>query len=122
MDPKLPGYPSQFNPGPPAQFPPEIAGMQSMGGFGAPRGAFPGGMMLRPGMGRAPGMTNQLRLPPNQLRLQLQQRLQGPQQVGWAGQGKAGTSGVAGFCSNTALTHTLNKTRCMHSLSSKWIC
>uniref|UniRef100_A0A8C7LCG6 Nuclear receptor coactivator 1 n=1 Tax=Oncorhynchus kisutch TaxID=8019 RepID=A0A8C7LCG6_ONCKI len=81
MDPKLPGYPSQFNPGPPAQFPPEIAGVQSMGGFGAPRGAFPGGMMLRPGMGRAAGMTNQLRLPPNQLRLQLQQRLQGPQQL-----------------------------------------
>ncbi|CAB1342966.1 unnamed protein product, partial [Coregonus sp. 'balchen'] len=81
MDPKLPSYPSQFSTGPPAQFPPDMAGGQGLGGFGAPRGTFPGGMTLRPGMGRAPGMANQLRLPPNQLRLQLQQRLQGPQQL-----------------------------------------
>ncbi|XP_064781250.1 nuclear receptor coactivator 1-like isoform X2 [Oncorhynchus masou masou] len=73
MDPKLPGYPSQFSTGAPAQFPREMG--QGMGVFGAPRGAFPGGM------GRAPGVANQLRLPPNQLRLQLQQRLQGPQQL-----------------------------------------
>uniref|UniRef100_A0A3P8ZFX0 Nuclear receptor coactivator 1 n=1 Tax=Esox lucius TaxID=8010 RepID=A0A3P8ZFX0_ESOLU len=86
-DPKPPGYPSQFTSGPPAQFPPEVAGCQGMGGFGVPRGAFPGGMgmTLRPSMGRAPGPANQIRLPPNQLRLQLQQRLQGPQQVRWAG-------------------------------------
>lgn len=32
-------------------------------------------------MTRPQGMGAQLRLPPNQLRLQLQQRLQGPQQV-----------------------------------------
>uniref|UniRef100_A0A6Q2XD27 Nuclear receptor coactivator 1 n=1 Tax=Esox lucius TaxID=8010 RepID=A0A6Q2XD27_ESOLU len=78
-----PGYPSQFTSGPPAQFPPEVAGCQGMGGFGVPRGAFPGGMgmTLRPSMGRAPGPANQIRLPPNQLRLQLQQRLQGPQQL-----------------------------------------
>ncbi|XP_019911744.2 nuclear receptor coactivator 1 [Esox lucius] len=82
-DPKPPGYPSQFTSGPPAQFPPEVAGCQGMGGFGVPRGAFPGGMgmTLRPSMGRAPGPANQIRLPPNQLRLQLQQRLQGPQQL-----------------------------------------
>uniref|UniRef100_A0A8C7QVB8 Nuclear receptor coactivator 1 n=1 Tax=Oncorhynchus mykiss TaxID=8022 RepID=A0A8C7QVB8_ONCMY len=73
MDPKLPGYPSQFSTGAPAQFPREMG--QGMGVFGAPRGAFP------VGMGRAPGVANQLRLPPNQLRLQLQQRLQGPQQL-----------------------------------------
>ncbi len=81
MDPKLPSYPSQF-PTSPSQFPAEMGTAQGMS-FGAPRMAFPGnvGMMVRPGMNRAPGVPNQLRLPPNQLRLQLQQRLQGPQQV-----------------------------------------
>lgn len=85
MDPKLPSYPAQFTPTPPAQFPPEMATVGPQGlSFGAPRGAFPGGTMgmgLRPGMTRPQGMGTQLRLPPNQLRLQLQQRLQGPQQV-----------------------------------------
>ncbi|XP_069370986.1 nuclear receptor coactivator 1 isoform X2 [Paralichthys olivaceus] len=84
LDPKLPSYPSQFTPAPQTQFPPELAtvGPQALG-FGAPRGTFPGGtgMGLRPGMTRPQGMGTQLRLPPNQLRLQLQQRLQGPQQL-----------------------------------------
>jgi len=85
MDPKLPTYPSQFTPAQQAQFTPELATVGPQGlGFGAPQGAFPGGntnMGLRPGMTRPQGMGPQLRLPPNQLRLQLQQRLQGPQQV-----------------------------------------
>uniref|UniRef100_A0A8C4E9X4 Nuclear receptor coactivator 1 n=1 Tax=Dicentrarchus labrax TaxID=13489 RepID=A0A8C4E9X4_DICLA len=85
MDPKLPTYPSQFTPASQAQFPPELVTVGPQGlGFGAPRGAFPGGTTgigLRPGMTRPQGMGTQLRLPPNQLRLQLQQRLQGPQQV-----------------------------------------
>ncbi|XP_071324004.1 nuclear receptor coactivator 1 isoform X2 [Trachinotus anak] len=84
MDPKVPTYPSQFTPAPQAQFPPELATVGPQGlGFGAPRGAFPGGtgMGLRPGMTRPQGLGTQLRLPPNQLRLQLQQRLQGPQQL-----------------------------------------
>ncbi|KAI3364473.1 hypothetical protein L3Q82_011263, partial [Scortum barcoo] len=85
IDPKLPTYPSQFTPAPQAQFAPELATVGPQGlGFGAPRGAFPGGttgMGLRPGMMRPQGMGAQLRLPPNQLRLQLQQRLQGPQQL-----------------------------------------
>ncbi|XP_040919829.1 nuclear receptor coactivator 1 [Toxotes jaculatrix] len=84
MDPKLPTYPSQFSSALQAQFPPELATVGPQGlGFGAPRGAFPGGtgMGLRPGMTRPQGMGTQLRLPPNQLRLQLQQRLQGPQQL-----------------------------------------
>uniref|UniRef100_A0A673LEW1 Nuclear receptor coactivator 1-like n=1 Tax=Sinocyclocheilus rhinocerous TaxID=307959 RepID=A0A673LEW1_9TELE len=74
MDPKLPSYPSQF-PTSPSQFPAEMGTAQGMS-FGAPRMAFPGnvGMTVRPGMNRAPGV-------PNQLRLQLQQRLQGPQQL-----------------------------------------
>uniref|UniRef100_A0A8C1UDT6 Nuclear receptor coactivator 1 n=1 Tax=Cyprinus carpio TaxID=7962 RepID=A0A8C1UDT6_CYPCA len=81
MDPKLPSYPSQF-PTSPSQFPAEMGTAQGMS-FGAPRMAFPGnvGMTVRPGINRAPGVPNQLRLPPNQLRLQLQQRLQGPQQL-----------------------------------------
>ncbi|XP_034756647.1 nuclear receptor coactivator 1 [Etheostoma cragini] len=85
-DPKLPTYLSQFTPAPQAQFPPEltmVVGTQGLG-FGAPRGAFPGGATgigLRPGMTRSQGIGPQLRLPPNQLRLQLQQRLQGPQQL-----------------------------------------
>ncbi|KAF0023853.1 hypothetical protein F2P81_024483 [Scophthalmus maximus] len=84
MDPKLPAYPSQFTPAPQAQFPLELVatvGPQGLG-FGAPRGAFPGGMGLglRPGVTRPQGLGPQLRLPPNQLRLQLQQRLQGQQQ------------------------------------------
>ncbi|KAL0967477.1 hypothetical protein UPYG_G00252750 [Umbra pygmaea] len=78
MDPKLAGYHSQFSP---AQFPQEMAGTQVMGGFGVPRGAFPGGMGMRPALVRAPCTANQLRLPPNQLRLQLQQRLQSPPQL-----------------------------------------
>ena len=86
MDPKLPSYPSQFTAAPQAQFPPELvaAGPQGLG-FGAPRGAFPGGttgIRIRPGMTRPQGGVPALRLPPNTLRLQLQQRLQGPQQVG----------------------------------------
>ncbi len=85
MDPKLPTYPSQFTPATQAQFPSELATVGPQGlGFGAPRGSFPSGttsMGLRPGMTRPQGIGNQLRLPPNQLRLQLQQRLQGPQQV-----------------------------------------
>jgi len=94
MDPKLHAYPSQFTAAAvQAQFPPELAtlvGQQDLG-FGAPRGAFPGGTTgvgLRPGMPRPQGVGTQLRLPPNQLRLQLQQRVQGPQQVrtrGWGG-------------------------------------
>ncbi|XP_058468494.1 nuclear receptor coactivator 1 [Solea solea] len=80
-------YPPQFVPAPPAQFPSELATVGPQGlGFGAPtRGAFPIGavpnMGLRPGTTRPQGMSAQLRLPPNQLRLQLQQRLQGPQQI-----------------------------------------
>uniref|UniRef100_A0A4W6EUD1 Nuclear receptor coactivator 1 n=1 Tax=Lates calcarifer TaxID=8187 RepID=A0A4W6EUD1_LATCA len=84
MDPKLPTYSSQFTPAPQAQFPPELATVGPQGvGFGAPRGAFPGGTAigLRPGMTRPQGMGTQIRLPPNQLRLQLQQRLQAPQQL-----------------------------------------
>lgn len=85
LDPKLPSYTSQFTP--PAQFPAELAtvGQQQALGYGAPRGTFLGGAAvagLRPGVSRPPqGMGPQPRLPPNQLRLQLQQRLQGPQQV-----------------------------------------
>uniref|UniRef100_A0A7N6BQE2 Nuclear receptor coactivator 1 n=1 Tax=Anabas testudineus TaxID=64144 RepID=A0A7N6BQE2_ANATE len=83
LDPKPPTYTSQFTPAPQAQFPPEVATVGQQGlGFGAPRGAFPGGtagMGLRPGMTRPQGMGPQLRLPPNQLRLQLQQRLQDTQ-------------------------------------------
>ncbi|XP_028996153.1 nuclear receptor coactivator 1 isoform X2 [Betta splendens] len=85
IDPKLPTYASQFTPAPQPQFPPEVATMGTPGlGFGSPRGAFPGGTAgigLRPGMARPQGTAPQLRLPPNQLRLQLQQRLQGPQQL-----------------------------------------
>ncbi|XP_041662059.1 nuclear receptor coactivator 1 isoform X2 [Cheilinus undulatus] len=85
MDPKLPTYPAQFTPASQTQFPPELATVGPQGlGFGAPRGAFPGGTAnigLRPGMARPQGVNTQLRLPPNQLRLQLQQRLQGPQQL-----------------------------------------
>ncbi|KAF7651315.1 hypothetical protein LDENG_00112460 [Lucifuga dentata] len=85
IDPKPPTYPSQFTLAPQAQFPPELNTVGSQGlGFGAPCGTFPGGatgMGPRPGMTRPQGMPTQLRLPPNQLRLQLQQRLQGPQQI-----------------------------------------
>lgn len=85
MDPKLPTYTSQFTAATQAQFPPDVATVGPQGlGFGAPRGSFPGGttgMGLRPGLTRPQGMGLQLRLPPNQLRLQLQQRLHGPQQV-----------------------------------------
>ncbi|KAM4601269.1 nuclear receptor coactivator 1 isoform 3-T5 [Polymixia lowei] len=85
MDSKLSTHPSRFTPTHQAQFLPELAIVGSQGlGFGAPRGAFPSGAMgsgLRPGMTRSQGMTSQLRLPPNQLRLQLQQRLQDPQQL-----------------------------------------
>ncbi|KAM8832039.1 LOW QUALITY PROTEIN: nuclear receptor coactivator 1 [Spinachia spinachia] len=83
MDHKLPPYPAKFTP---AQFPPELAilvGQQGFG-FGAPRGSFPGvttGVGLRLGTPRLQGMSPQLRLPPNHLRLQLQQRVQGPQQL-----------------------------------------
>ncbi|XP_027896914.1 nuclear receptor coactivator 1 isoform X2 [Xiphophorus couchianus] len=80
MDPKLLSYTSQFPPASQAPFPPELAAVGQQGvTFGAPCGAFP--MGLRPGMTGPQGMGPQLRLPPNQLRLQLQQRLQGPQQL-----------------------------------------
>lgn len=83
LDTKLPSYPSQFTPASQAQLPPELAAGGPQGqGFGAPRAAFPGGAT---GVGSRPGAMRpqgpQLRLSPNQLRLQLQQRLQGPQQV-----------------------------------------
>ncbi|XP_068198362.1 nuclear receptor coactivator 1 isoform X2 [Antennarius striatus] len=85
LDPKPPTYPSQFTPVSQTQFPQELATVGQQGlGFGAPRGAYPGGTTgvgLRPGMTRPQGMATQLRLSPNQLRLQLQQRLQGPQQA-----------------------------------------
>ncbi|KAM9356268.1 nuclear receptor coactivator 1 [Pholidichthys leucotaenia] len=81
MDAKLPTFPSQFTPAPQAQFPSELATVGTQGlGFGAPRGT-PAAVGLRPGMNRPQGVGTQLRLPPNQLRLQLQQRLQGPQQL-----------------------------------------
>lgn len=81
----VPTYPSQLTTTPQAPFPPELAvvGLQGAG-FGAPRGAFPAGtasLALRPGAPRPQGVGPPLRLPPNQLRLQLQQRVQGPQQV-----------------------------------------
>ncbi|XP_051951433.1 nuclear receptor coactivator 1-like isoform X2 [Xyrauchen texanus] len=81
MDHKLPTYPSQF-PTSPSQFSAEMGTTQGMN-FGAPRMLFPGnvGIAVRPVINRAPGVPNQLRLPPNQLRLQLQQRLQSPQQL-----------------------------------------
>ncbi|KAF6723185.1 Nuclear receptor coactivator 1 [Oryzias melastigma] len=80
----VPTYPSQLTTTPQAPFPPELAvvGLQGAG-FGAPRGAFPAGtasLALRPGAPRPQGVGPPLRLPPNQLRLQLQQRVQGPQQ------------------------------------------
>ncbi|RXM98872.1 Nuclear receptor coactivator 1 [Acipenser ruthenus] len=67
LDSKPPGYPPQFSPG--LQQP-------QRPGFRALQGGFPGvvGIGLRPGMAIAPSV-------PNQLRLQLQQRLQGPQQM-----------------------------------------
>lgn len=85
MDPKLPTYSSQFTPASQTQFPPELATVGPQGlVFGAPRGTFPGAtpsIGLRPGVARPQGMGTPLRMSPNQLRLQLQQRLQGPQQV-----------------------------------------
>ncbi|MCJ8750081.1 hypothetical protein PDJAM_G00195180 [Pangasius djambal] len=78
----VPSYPSQF-PTSPSQFPAEMSTPQGMS-FGAPRVPFPSSVgmnPMRPGMNRAPGMPTQMRLPPNQLRLQLQQRVQGPQQL-----------------------------------------
>ncbi|KAK2845990.1 hypothetical protein Q7C36_010844 [Tachysurus vachellii] len=78
----LPSYPSQF-PNSSSQFTAEINTTQGMN-FGSPRGSFPGNVgmnQMRPGMNRAPVMSSQIRLPPNQLRLQLQQRVQGPQQM-----------------------------------------
>ncbi|KAK1796067.1 hypothetical protein P4O66_008855 [Electrophorus voltai] len=78
LEPKLPGYLPQFSTSPP-QFPPEMAGAQGMG-FGGPRLPFPG-VGVRPALSRVPGMPSPARVPPNQLRLQLQQRLQGPQQL-----------------------------------------
>uniref|UniRef100_A0A674NRX8 Nuclear receptor coactivator 1 n=1 Tax=Takifugu rubripes TaxID=31033 RepID=A0A674NRX8_TAKRU len=73
MDTKLPSYPSQFTPASQAQLPPELATVGPQGqGFGVPRAAFPGGATgvgLRQGVMRPQGP--QLRLSPNQLRLQL---------------------------------------------------
>nr|XP_061785349.1 nuclear receptor coactivator 1-like isoform X1 [Nerophis lumbriciformis] len=86
LDPKLPSSSSHFTPAPPSQFPLELqasVGQQGLG-FGAARGPFPSGthaLGLRPGMTRPQGIGTQVRVPPNQLRLQLQQRLQGPQQL-----------------------------------------
>ncbi|XP_036003086.1 nuclear receptor coactivator 1 isoform X3 [Fundulus heteroclitus] len=81
LDPKPPAFTFQFPPASQASFPPELAAVGQQGvAFGAACGAFPGGG-LRPGVTRPQGMGPQLRLPPNQLRLQLQQRLQGPQQL-----------------------------------------
>ncbi|XP_068609782.1 nuclear receptor coactivator 1 [Brachionichthys hirsutus] len=85
VDPRPPTYPSLFTAVPQAPFPQELATVGQQGlGFGAPRGGFPGGAMgvaLRPGVARPQGLAAPLRLSPNQLRLQLQQRLQGPQQA-----------------------------------------
>ncbi|XP_048106959.1 nuclear receptor coactivator 1 [Alosa alosa] len=80
-DPKLTAYSAPFplKSSSPPQFPSDLGGAHGFG-LGSPRGTFHGGMALRPGMPRTPTTSNQLRLPPNQLRLQLQQRLQGPQQ------------------------------------------
>ncbi|XP_062858090.1 nuclear receptor coactivator 1 isoform X2 [Trichomycterus rosablanca] len=78
--PGVPSYPSQF-PTSPSQFP---NGTTQGMTFGASRVTFPGNVSMnsmRPVMNRTPGMPSQMRLPPNQLRLQLQQRLQGPQQL-----------------------------------------
>ncbi|XP_057678210.1 nuclear receptor coactivator 1 [Corythoichthys intestinalis] len=86
LDSKPPSYPSQFTP--PIQFSPELAavGQQALA-FAPARATLLSAATttvvgVRPGMVRPPqGMSPQLRLPPNQLRLQLQQRLQGPQQL-----------------------------------------
>ncbi|XP_031436940.1 nuclear receptor coactivator 1 isoform X2 [Clupea harengus] len=78
MDPKLPAYSAPFSQGPPG-FPTDMAGAHGFG-LGSPRGSFQGVMALRPGLSRAPTTPSLLRMAPNQLRLQLQQRLQGPQQ------------------------------------------
>ncbi|KAM9495592.1 nuclear receptor coactivator 1 isoform 3-T3 [Clarias gariepinus] len=78
----VPSYLSQF-PTSPSQFPAEMNTIQGIS-FAASHGPFPGsvGMTpMRPGLNRAPGVPVQMRLPPNQLRLQLQQRVQGPQQL-----------------------------------------
>ncbi|CAL9692523.1 unnamed protein product [Knipowitschia caucasica] len=83
LDPKLPSYPSQFTSA--SQFAPEIAAVGTpILSFVNPRGVFPGGtlsMGMRQPLNQPPGMGPQLRQPPNQLRLQLQQRLQAPQQM-----------------------------------------
>ncbi|XP_028296345.1 nuclear receptor coactivator 1 isoform X2 [Gouania willdenowi] len=75
FDPKLLSFSSQFSP---THFPPEVAPLQQPLGFGAPRATFPTGAS---GVARPQGAGPLVRLPPNQLRLQLQQRLQGPQQT-----------------------------------------
>uniref|UniRef100_A0A8C5DM25 Nuclear receptor coactivator 1 n=1 Tax=Gouania willdenowi TaxID=441366 RepID=A0A8C5DM25_GOUWI len=75
FDPKLLSFSSQFSP---THFPPEVAPLQQPLGFGAPRATFPTGAS---GVARPQGAGPLVRLPPNQLRLQLQQRLQGPQQL-----------------------------------------
>lgn len=79
----VPTYPSQLATAPQPSFISELvaAGPQGLG-FGALRGAFPAATAsvgLR--VPRPQGVGPPLRLPPNQLRLQLQQRVQGPQQV-----------------------------------------
>ncbi|XP_077600338.1 nuclear receptor coactivator 1 [Stigmatopora nigra] len=88
LESKPPSYPSQFTP--PIPFSPELAaaGQQALA-FAPARGALLGAASTAPAVGLRPGMVRpavqgmgpQLRLPPNQLRLQLQQRLQGPQQL-----------------------------------------
>ncbi|KAL2082796.1 hypothetical protein ACEWY4_022614 [Coilia grayii] len=79
MDTKLPSYSEPFPQASP-QFPTDMGGVAQGFGLDSPRGALPGAVTMRPAMPRAPATPSQLRLPPNQLRLQLQQRLQGPQQ------------------------------------------
>ncbi|XP_023808907.1 nuclear receptor coactivator 1 isoform X1 [Oryzias latipes] len=79
----VPTYPSQLATAPQPSFLSELvaAGPQGLG-FGALRGAFPAATAsvgLR--VPRPQGVGPPLRLPPNQLRLQLQQRVQGPQQL-----------------------------------------
>ncbi|XP_028653018.2 nuclear receptor coactivator 1 [Erpetoichthys calabaricus] len=74
IDSKPTSYPTQFHTGSP-QFASDLSQQQSAG-FGTPRAGMLGtvGIPPRPVIARAPGM-------PNQLRLQLQQRIQGQQQL-----------------------------------------
>ncbi|TSL47667.1 Nuclear receptor coactivator 1 [Bagarius yarrelli] len=78
----VPSYPPQF-PTSPSHFPSDMNTTQGRN-FGPTRSPFTGNVGMtpvRPAVNRAAGMQLQMRLPPNQLRLQLQQRVQGPQQL-----------------------------------------